>query len=56
MPVGMELGLGPGDIVLDGDPAPPKKEHSPTFWLMSVVAKGLDGSRCHLIRRKATLC
>jgi len=23
MPVGTEVGLGPGDIVLDGDPAPP---------------------------------
>jgi len=26
MPLGMELGLSPGDFVLDGDPAPaPKK-------------------------------
>jgi len=24
MPLGMDVGLGPGDIVLDGDPAPPK--------------------------------
>ena len=23
MPLGAEVGLGPGDIVLDGDPAPP---------------------------------
>jgi len=23
MPLGMEVGLGPGNIVLDGDPAPP---------------------------------
>jgi len=23
MPLGMEVGLGPGQIVLDGDPAPP---------------------------------
>ena len=23
MPLGIELGLGPGDFVLDGDPAPP---------------------------------
>jgi len=28
MPFGTEVGLGPGDIVLDGDPAPPKKGHS----------------------------
>ena len=25
MPLGMEVGFVPGDIVLDGDPAPPKK-------------------------------
>jgi len=25
MPLGMELGLSPGDFVLDGDPAPPQK-------------------------------
>jgi len=36
--------LGPGDIVLDGDPTPPKG-HIPNFWPMSVVAKRLDGSR-----------
>jgi len=28
MPLGTEAGLGPGDIVLDGDPAPPRKGHS----------------------------
>ena len=28
MPVGMEIGLGPDDIVLDGDPAPHGKGHS----------------------------
>ena len=26
MPLGMELGLGPGDFVLDGDPAPPPQK------------------------------
>jgi len=33
MPVGMEVGLGPGHIVLDGDPASlsPKRGHSPQF-------------------------
>jgi len=25
MPLGMEVGLGPGDFVLDGNPAPPSK-------------------------------
>ena len=31
MPLVVEVGLGPGDIVLDGDPAPPKEGHSPHF-------------------------
>ena len=32
MPLGMEVGLSPGDFVLDGDPAPiPKKGRSPQF-------------------------
>jgi len=32
MKLGMDVGLGPGHIVLDGDPSPPKKGHSiPTF-------------------------
>ena len=53
MKLGMQVCLGPGHVVLDGDPAP-------NFWPMSVVAKHLDGSRCHLVRRyssvQATLC
>jgi len=31
MALGMEVGLGPGHIVLDGDQASPKKGHSPHF-------------------------
>jgi len=31
MPVGIEVGLGPGDIVLDGDPAPIKRGTVPHF-------------------------
>jgi len=48
MPVGTDVGLGAGDTVLDGDPAPPRKgaqqlphgkgHTSPTFRPMSVVA------------------
>ena len=93
MALDREVDLGPGDIVLDGNQAPPKgnspppamfglcllwpdssrshcvrrgssspkKGHNtPTFRPMSVVTKRLDGSRCHLVRRKtsaqATLC
>jgi len=29
MPLGMEVGLSPGDFVLDGDPGTPKKGHPP---------------------------
>jgi len=46
MSLGMELGLGPGDFVLDGDPAlPPQKgaEPPPNFQPMLIVAKRLDG-------------
>jgi len=35
MPLGMEVGLGPDDFVLDGDPAPPQEKGgtaSPNFW------------------------
>ena len=32
MPLGMEVGLNPGDIVLDGHPAPPKRgDSTPNF-------------------------
>jgi len=42
MPLGTEVGLGLGDIVLDGDPALPhgKVHSSPShFSAMSIVAK-----------------
>jgi len=42
MKLGVEVGLG--NIVLDG-------AQPPNFWPMSVVAKRLDGSRCHLVWR-----
>jgi len=48
LPLGTEVSLGPGDIVLGGgltDPDPPKKGHSPNFWHVSTVAKRLDGSK-----------
>jgi len=38
MLLGMELGLGPGDFVLDGDPSPPQ------FSAISIVAKRLDAA------------
>ena len=52
MPLGTEVGLSPGDFVLDGDPAPStKKGRAPKFRPMFIAAKRLDGSRCHLVRR-----
>ena len=52
MKLGMEAGLGSGHIVLDGDPAPPpQRVTAPNFRPMSVVAKRLGGSRCHLVLR-----
>jgi len=53
MALGTEVGLGPGHIVLDGDPAPvPKKGGTaPNFPPIFIVAKRLDASRCHLVWR-----
>jgi len=31
MKLGVQVGLGPGHIVLDGDPDPPKKATVPQF-------------------------
>jgi len=54
MPLGTELGLGPDDAVLDRGPSsmlPLKGGTAPTFPPMPILAKLLDGSRCHLVRR-----
>jgi len=45
MPLGTEVGLGPSDIMLDGDAVPPPKkraERYPNFRPMYIVAKRLD--------------
>ena len=42
IPLGTEVVLGLSDIVLDGGTAP-------NYRPMSVVAKRLDGLRCHLV-------
>ena len=50
--LGMEGGLGPRHIVLDGDTTqlpPEKKRHTPNIWPMSAVTKRLYGSICHLV-------
>ena len=45
------VGLGPGDVVLDGVAAPPKRGTAPSFRFMSIVAQRLDGRKCHLLRK-----
>jgi len=40
MPFGTEVSLGPGDIVLDGDPAPRKKGHSSPSPILAHVCYG----------------
>jgi len=47
MKLGMQVGLGPGHIVS----APPKRGTAANFRPMSVVAKRLDGLRCHFVWR-----
>ena len=53
MPLRTEVGISPGHIVLDEDPAPALKGAQPPLFgpcLLWPLAKGLDGSRCHLVR------
>jgi len=56
MALSMDVDLGPGRIVLDGDPAPlPEKgTETPNFRPIFIVAKRLDASRCHLVWRLAS--
>jgi len=50
MKLAVQVGLGPGHIELDGDPAPsPKGAQPPNFRPISVAAKWLHGSTCHLV-------
>jgi len=53
MPLGMEVDLGPTHILLHGEPAPiPQKgAEPPNFRPLSVVAKRMDTSKCHLVWR-----
>jgi len=50
--LGIEVGLGYGHSVLDGDLAlPPQRGTDPQFSAMSVVDKWLVASKCHLVWR-----
>ena len=50
MKLGMQVGLGPGHIVLDGHAAPPPlakgAQQSPSFLSMSIVATVAHLSYC----------
>jgi len=43
MPLGMEVGLGPGDFVFDGDRATPEKRAHPTQFLAHVYCSQTVG-------------
>jgi len=44
MPLGTDVNLGPGDVVLDGVAAAPKRGGTaPSFRPMSIVTKCADG-------------
>jgi len=48
MQLGMQVDLDHGNIVLDGDPAPPpQKGHTHPIFGPSVLAKWLDGLKCY---------
>ena len=53
MKLGTQVGLKPGQCVLDGDPAPPplKGGRAPNFRPMSIVAQRLDKTKYHLAQR-----
>jgi len=52
MKIGMQVGLGPGHIVLDWEPAPlPQMGTAPNFWHISVVTQWQNGLRCQLVLR-----
>jgi len=59
MSVGMELGLGPGDFVLDVDTAPPPKRgrsHCIHYHAVLNVCSHTDALRCVALRCRALSC
>jgi len=46
MPLGIEVNLGIGDVVLDGVAAPPKRSTAISLRSMSIVATVADLSYC----------
>jgi len=60
MSLDTEVGLGPSDIVLDRDPAPPTQRGTAAllqfFRPMSIVAKRLHGSGCLVVYADRPVC
>jgi len=50
MPLGTEEGLGPGDIVLDGDPAPPFSGRTPNIGGVNMSQERFDRSPRNMAR------
>ena len=52
MPLGIEVGLCPGDFCVRWGPSSPSQAGSgapfPNFWPMSIADKRSDASRCHI--------
>ena len=49
MKLGMQVGLGPGHIVLHGHPAPPPPKGGPNLRPISVVARPISATADHLL-------
>ena len=51
MPLGMEVSLGPGRLCVRRGPRSPlpRRVKAPNFQPISILAKRLDASRCHLV-------
>jgi len=56
MPLGMEVGLGAGDFVLDEDPSPRKRGTSPTFGPCLLWPNGWMDCKMVLGRDIKVLC
>ena len=52
MKLGMEVGLGPGHIVLDGRPSCPRKGHSLPLQFLAHVRCGQTAGGRHCVRRR----
>jgi len=50
MPLGMEVGIGTGDLVLDGDPAPPVKGAQPPVFGPCLLWPLLYGDEAPLLK------